>query len=352
MRFPFRTAIPCALFLASAAASAQIEVVAIVNQDHYQVTQQEIAQTVAMASQSLSAATGKTYSLKQVVFGHFGGQDAATTMHDYVKGHLADPPDYVLVFHKNVNSVTAGGYMLTPFGTTPEQLALQLQKSSGYCNPAGSPYMPPGVIYGAALDWRHLIGKCGYELQGVKWVHVKDTSSGGQCANQSGLKCVFKFGEWQCPNFINDPVAGPQIVDRKLLTAVSINHELLHPFGFKGGVDHACSSDVPVAVKAKSAFNMCGTNVIALQSAKSRCVADKRPLGTVCTQNNQCKDSACYEFGLPITNACSHICNTAADCATVPGKLAKCRKRRLDIPATDNSCYYVPGVALQLGPHL
>jgi hypothetical protein len=342
MRLPLRTVIPCVLFVASAA-SAQIEVVAIVNQDHYQVTQQEIAQTVAMASQSLSASTGKTYSLKKVVFGHFGGQDATKTMHDYVKSNFADPPDYVIVFHKDTGTVSYGGYMLTPFGTTREQLALQLQKSPGYCNPAGSPYNPPGVIYGAVLNWHHLIGKCGYELQGLNWVHVKDTSFGGQCGNQSGLKCVFKFGEWQCPNFINDPVVGPQIADRKLLTAVSINHELLHAFGFKGGADHMCSADVPEAVKAKSAFNMCGTNVRALQSSKSRCVADQRPLGTVCTNNNQCKDSACYEFGPPIANACSHICKTAANCAAVPGKVATCRKRRLDIPTTDNSCFYVPG---------
>ncbi|MEA2564201.1 MAG: hypothetical protein QOH06_5705 [Acidobacteriota bacterium] len=343
MKRPFRTAIPCALFLASAAATAQIEVVAIVNQDHYTVTQQEIAQTVALASQSLSAATGKTYSLKQVVFGHFGAQDATKTMHDYVKGHFNDPPDYVIVFHKDGNSVTAGGYMLTPFGTTREQLALQLQKSPKYCNPAGSPYMPPGVIYGAALDWHPLIGKCGYELQGLKWVHVNAKSFGGQCVNQSGLTCVFQFGEWQCPNLIDDPVFGPQIADRKLLTAFSINHELLHPFGFKGNADHACAASVPQSVKDKSAFNMCGTNVIALKNAKARCVADKRPLGTVCTHKNQCNNSFCYEFGPPIANACSHTCNTAADCAAVPGKVATCRKRRLDIPTTDNSCFYVPG---------
>jgi len=343
MRLPFRTAIPCALFLASAAASAQIEVVAIVNQDHYTVTQQEIAQTVALASQSLSAATGKTYSLKQVVFGHFGGQDATKTMHDFIKAHFADPPDYVIVFHKDANSVTAGGYMLTPFGTTREQLALQLQKSPKYCNPAGSPYMPPGVIYGAALDWHHIIGGCGYQLQGLNWVHVNAKSFGGQCVNQSGLTCVFKFGEWQCPNLINDPVFGPQIADRKLLTAFSINHELLHPFGFKGNADHACAASVPQSVKDKSTFNMCGTNVIALKNAKARCVADNRPLGTVCTNKNQCNNSFCYEFGTPIANACSHTCNTAADCATVPGKVATCRKRRLDIPTTDNSCFYVPG---------
>jgi hypothetical protein len=343
MRRFFRSAIPCTFFLASAAASAQIEVVAIVNQDHYQVTQQEIAKTVALASQSLSAVTGKTYSLKQVVFGHFGGQDATKTMHDYVKGHFADPPDYVLVFHKDTGTVSYGGYMLTPFGTTREQLALQLQKSPGYCNPAGSPYTPPGVIYGAALDWHHLIGGCGYELQGLNWVHVSDTSFGGQCGNQNGLKCVFKFGEWQCPNLINDPVFGPQIADRKIFTAFTINHELLHAFGFKGVGDHVCSAGVPPAVKAKSAFNMCGTNVRALQNAKPRCVADKRPLGTVCTHKNQCNNSFCYEFGPPLANACSHTCNTAADCEPVPGKVAQCRKRRLDIPTTDNSCFYVPG---------
>ena len=342
MRLPFRCAIPCAFFLAGAAA-AQIEVVAIVNQDHYQVSQQDIAKTVALASQSLSAATGKTYSLKQVVFGHFGAQDATKTMHDYVKGHFADPPDFVIVFHKDTGTVNYGGYMLTPFGTTREQLALQLQKSPGYCNPAGSPYTPPGVIYGAALDWHPLLGKCGYELQGLNWVHVQATSFGGQCKGQSGLQCVFKFNEWQCPNLLNDPVFGPQIADRKLFTAFSMNHELLHAFGFKGNADHMCAASVPQPVKDKSAFNMCGTNVIALKNAKARCVADKRPMGTVCTHKNQCNNSFCYEFGPPLANACSHTCNTAADCQTVPGKVAQCRKRRLDIPTTDNSCFYVPG---------
>ena len=158
----------------------------------------------------------------------------------------------------------------------------------------------------------------------------------------SGLTCVFKYDEWQCPNILSDPEAVPMLADRRLFTAQSINHELMHNFGWHGNADHACPPGTPPAVDAQSAFNMCGTNIAAFKASGQRCVLDKRPMGTLCTDKSQCLNSFCYEFGQPIQYQCSHTCANVTACAEVPGKVPFCRLRRLDIPTTDLSCYYQP----------
>ncbi len=322
-------------------AHAQIRLAFVVNQDHYTISAADLAQTAAYASEALKAATGKTYAYKGAVWGHYGALDPHAILRQYVLGHVQDPADYVVIFTKHLQAVQAGGFALDPFGNNVDTLKQQLASTTGYCNPAGSPYRPPGVVYGAVADWHHILGGCGYELQGLNWVHVSGQSYGGQCRNTPGLTCVFKYGEWQCPNLLSDPEMLPLIADRRRFTAQSVDHELLHNFGWHGNADHACPAGTPPAVAAQSAFNMCGSTVVALKAAGQRCVVHKRPMGTLCTHKNQCLNSYCYEFGpSPIEYQCSHTCATKSACASVPAKDPFCRKRRLDIPATDLSCYY------------
>jgi hypothetical protein len=316
----------------------------VVNQDHYTISAADLDQTAAFANDALQNATGRGYDYKGVVFGHYGALDPGTIFEQYVLAHAADPADYVVIFTKDTQAVQMGGFSLPAFGRSVDDLRTQLTSLPGYCNPAGSPYLPPGVVYGAVLDWNHILGGCGYELQGLDWVHVSNTSFDGQCRNTPGLTCVFQYDEWQCPNLLSDPGAAPQIADRRLFTAQTINHELLHNFGIRGNDDHVCPPGTPADIEARSAFNMCGSTVVTLEAAGQRCVLDQRPMGTVCTHKSQCDNSYCYEFGQPIEYQCSHTCATKADCADVPGKEPFCRKRRLDIPSTDLSCYYQPAL--------
>lgn len=321
---------------------APIRLAFVVNQDHYTISTADLAQTAAYADAELKAHTGRGYIYKGAQLGHYGALDPGAIFEQYVSSHAADPADYVVIFTKHTQAVTMGGFSVPAFGRTVDQLKTQLASLPGYCNPAGSPYLPPGVVYGAALDWHHILGGCGYELQGLEWVHVSPTSFDGQCRNTPGLTCVFQYDEWQCPNLLSDPEWAPLISDRRRFTAQTINHELLHNFGFHGNNDHQCPPGTPPDVQAKSAFNMCGSTVVAFEGAGQRCVLDLRPMGTLCTHKSQCLNSYCYEFGQPIEYQCSHTCNTKADCADVPGKDPFCRKRRLDIPTTDLSCYYQP----------
>jgi hypothetical protein len=290
----------------------------------------------------LKAATGRGYVYKGAVFGHYGALDPGAIFEQYVLTHVADPADYVVIFTKHTQALEAGGVSLPAFGRSVDELRTQLTSLPGYCNPAGSPYLPPGVVYGAVVDWHHILGGCGYELQGLNRVHVSATSVDGQCRNTPGLTCVLQYGEWQCPNLLSDPDWAPLLADRRRFTAQSVNHELLHNFGFHGNDDHQCLPGTPADVIARSAFNMCGSTIVALKAAARRCVLDKRPMGTVCTHKSQCLNSYCYEFGPPIEYQCSHTCATVAACADVPGKDPFCRLRRLDIPTTDLSCFYQP----------
>lgn len=329
--------------VAASAASAclpPIRLAFVVNQDHYTISAADLAQTASFAADALNAATGRRYVYKGAVFGHYGALAPGAIFEQYVLAHAADPADYVVIFTKHTQALQAGGFSLPAFGRAVDELKTQLASLPDYCNPAGSPYLPPGVVYGAVLDWHHILGGCGYELQGLNHVHVSATSFDGQCRNTPGLTCVLQYGEWQCPNLLSDPETAPMLADRRLFTAQSINHELLHNFGFHGNNDHTCPPGTPADVVAQSAFNMCGSTVATLKTAGGRCVLDQRPMGTVCTHKSQCLNSYCYEFGQPIEYQCSHTCATKADCADVPGQDPFCRKRRLDILSIDLSCYY------------
>jgi hypothetical protein len=325
-----------------AGCTTPIRLAFVVNEDHYTISAADLVQTATFADDTLKAATGRGYLYKGAVFGHYGALDPATIFEQYVLTHATDPADYVVIFTKHSEAVQYGGFMLPAFGRSVDGLRTQLASLPGYCNPAGTLYEPPGVIYGAVIDWHHILGGCGYELQELDWVHVSATSFGGQCRNQPGLTCVFQYGEWQCPNLLDDPEWAALIEDRRRFTAQSINHEFLHNFGIRGIGDHQCLPGTPDAVVAQSAFNMCGSTIATLKLSGQRCVLDPRPMGTVCTHKSQCLNSYCYEFGMPIEYQCSHTCATKADCADVPGKEPFCRKRRLDIPSTDYSCYYQP----------
>lgn len=318
----------------------KIRLAFVVNQDHYAIDESDLEQTALYASESLEAATGKTYVYQGATFGAFASTDPHVILAEFVAAHAADPADYVVIFTKHPQSVSAGGFMLDAYGRQVDELEVQLVTMGDYCNPAGSVLLPPGVVYGAVLDWHHLIGACGYQLNGLDYVHVQDTSFGGQCRNQSGLVCEFAFGEWQCPNLLADPKVLPHLEDRRRFTAQTINHELLHNFGSRGNMDHQCAAGTSAEILARSAFEMCGSTVLALEAAGPRCVLDDRPMGTICTHGSQCGDAYCYEFGLPIEYQCSHTCANVSACDAVPGKKAFCRIRRTDIPTTDNSCFY------------
>lgn len=322
-----------------------IRISVIVNKDSYVISKDDIREATDLASTALKEQASTGYELFDIHQGHYGSTDPQEIFQSYLEDRLAnllDLPDYVIIFTRPL-AIINGGFMFTPFGDKMEDLQGLLEHAPNYCNRVGSPYLPPGVIYGTAIDWDHIIAPCGYDIVDNNYQHVRDFSSGGECINQSGLECVNLDGEWLCPNLIEDPTFKPMIENRKLFVSQTINHELLHHFGYKGINDHSCSEDVPQEIKNRSAFNMCGTTIVSLQTASQRCVMDLRTGGDVCLTKKQCKDPLyCFEimFGATLENQCSNLCENDTDCPAVLGKKVQCRARRLDLP-TDKVCIYI-----------
>ncbi|MBT3182371.1 MAG: hypothetical protein HN337_07690 [Deltaproteobacteria bacterium] len=242
-----------------------VRVNVILNEDHYEgVSDSDIRETFRIANELLQKElhTTKAFDLQMIVRGRFGNEVPQNLMDYHLNSDGIMTPDYVVVMSKDEWSASYGGYMLEPYGASGAQ-AHELSMRN-FCNSSPSPYHPDDVIYGAVVDWGHILGGCGYELQGIKKVRTSDVSSDGQCRNVDGLKCIQipeVPDEWQCPNLIDDPDTGPMIRDRRIFTAESIIHELLHPFGNKGNMDHACSEDIPEYLTMLSAVQMCGNTV-------------------------------------------------------------------------------------------
>jgi hypothetical protein len=144
----------------------------------------------------------------------------------YMTAHQTAPPDGILVFSDDTTATTYGGYSQT-FALPPPNV-----------NRFPSPVLGEGRAYLAVVDFFHKYARCGYDDAGNR---VRDTSSGGECRNRSGLVCVDNGRYWMCPDATNDLYA-----DLDYFTACSVVHEFMHPFGTEGNFDHygtqQCSS--------------------------------------------------------------------------------------------------------------
>jgi len=269
----------------------EVRVAFIVDLDHYNdangtsISDADIYQTVEYANESFKEHVQSIYSIKDIARFSFATHVSTFFLNNYtdpiddiwkiafvVDAYLQfisnNQPDYVVVLSKTEMSVNFGGHTLGPYYGDPNK----------HCNQAGAAGSEPkNIIYGAVLDWKHILGGCGYKKDGIQVIHVSDVSFEGQCRNTPGLQCVFEYGEWQCPNLINDPEVLPMIKDRRLFVAQSMNHELMHFFGShwltNGSLDHACDANMPADIQNASAWNMCGEAILNFKLTGSACLA-------------------------------------------------------------------------------
>jgi hypothetical protein len=159
--------------------------------------------TLAMIDRS-SAAPGSPVTAAQ---SYVNGLEPGKTM-----------PDGVLAFSDDTESVTFGGYSQV-FVLPPPNL-----------NTFPSPYRSPTFGYLAVQDFFHIYSRCGYDARGNR---ISDRSANGECRNQTGLLCVNNGRNWVCPDTLNDLYA-----EDDYYAACTIVHELAHPFGPLGNLDH------------------------------------------------------------------------------------------------------------------
>jgi hypothetical protein len=131
-----------------------------------------------------------------------------------------DPmPDAILAFSDDETASGFGGYATSFIVSAPYQ--------NRFLPPTGAG-SERAIL--SAVDFSHMYARCGYNNALER---VSSVSFGGECRNQTGLQCVDNGRFWQCPNSFNDLYSQPDH-----FTACTIVHELSHPFGPQGNLDH------------------------------------------------------------------------------------------------------------------
>jgi hypothetical protein len=126
---------------------------------------------------------------------------------------------------------TYGGYSYT------------LPGPAGYINRFDSPYVPADHIYIGVIHFGHRYARCGY---GDSETPISDVSIDGECSNQPGTACVERFGYSMCSNAVDDLYASTSTY----MASSSIVHEIMHPFGRGGALDHYFTPECTKAMQS------------------------------------------------------------------------------------------------------
>lgn len=213
-----------------------VRVGVVVNDADYTVSDAEIADVIALASDMLVERAGVTMSLQDVE--HFEcGDDCPYGMghfkNAYIDNHADDPPHYMVVLAATYQTLLYGG-MGGYSSAVP----------TGTCNNFVSPIEELGSshIYAGYVAWEHRYGSCGYDMEGYRangtWVRVSDVSEGSSCRGIEGIPCDYNptMGYYMCTDIDWDE--HPYLQHSKGYQAKVIVHELLHNFGLNGNSDH------------------------------------------------------------------------------------------------------------------
>lgn len=147
-----------------------------------------------------------------------GPGDPQAQAEGYVASHADSPPEAVVVFSDHASVTTNGG------------VAATVPLPPGRRNEFESSVVGPFVAYVAAVHYQHRHARCGYDEQGNR---IAARSVNGECSNRTGLECVNNGEFWACPD-----VSGDLYANRDYFRACTVVHELLHPFGSAGNLDH------------------------------------------------------------------------------------------------------------------
>jgi hypothetical protein len=188
------------------------------------VTQADAQIVIDEASSILYGLTG--FTLEMVDFREVRNTSGMNDIvSDYLNGSPAVIPNGILLFSfgDNNNAKIFGGYSIT-YAVSDFHNAFQAQ------------YAPTGSVYVGVMDYGHRFARCGY---GDSDTPVSDVSIDGECFNQPGTACAEKYGYQMCSTAVNDLYASTSTY----MTSSSFVHEMMHPFGPNGNMDHYHTDD-------------------------------------------------------------------------------------------------------------
>ena len=138
----------------------------------------------------------------------------------------ADIPDGLLVF----------SYGSENFARTMGGFSYSIKAPPTFKNHFVPPSGSDNLIYVMFSHYSHKYARCGYDETGE--TIISTVSIGGECRNQPGTACVMNNGYSMCKTAVNDLYATAP----NYFSASIIIHEIMHPFGLHGNMDHYGSS--------------------------------------------------------------------------------------------------------------
>jgi hypothetical protein len=199
-------------------------VAVLVDLDSEPVTREQAEGVINEASRIMAGLTD--FTLTMIDFREVHNQGG---MGRIVSDYLADPqisiPNGILLFSFGDQNFakTMGGYSLT-------------HAVPGYRNPFQAKYVPSGSVYVGVMNYGHKFARCGY---GDSEIPIGRVSIGGECRNQPGIACIEKYGYQMCSSSVDDLYASTPTY----FISASFVHEMMHPFGPNGNMDHYWSPD-------------------------------------------------------------------------------------------------------------
>ncbi len=185
----------------------------------------EVDRLLALAAARLAERTGERMRVVDVAWDLARDDDGSrqgtyALVERYVHRAQANPPEGIVAFTPDEDALASGG------------LSFMYRPRFAFVNEYPTPARRDGdaFVYVAVIDIHHWYARCGYN---EKLERVSAVSVGGECRNRPGQPCVQHGGRWVCADAVRDEYMGPGV-----FAAAGIVHELLHPFGAEGNLDH------------------------------------------------------------------------------------------------------------------
>lgn len=187
------------------------------------VTREQAQSAVDDASQIFQGLTG--FGIEMVNFVEMtpeGSERRSDLPQRYIDTYEGQLPDGIVMFSfgNDDSAWLYGGYAGSVYIT------------SGYAN-----HFPidgdPTLMTISTVHFSHRYAICGYDEE-TRTTVVSDVSVGGECRNQPGTPCVERYGYSMCSTAVDDLYASTPTY----FVATSIVHEIAHPYGLHGTMDH------------------------------------------------------------------------------------------------------------------